>query len=157
MATIFQMTVWNGFFSNDNIWIPIKISLKFLFLKVQLAWCRLGGQPLSELMMVRLPAHICIPRPQWVLTHWSWDKMATISQTMFSNAFFLLNENVWILLKISLKFVPKDRINIIPSLVQIMAWRRPGDKSLSEPMMVSLLTHICVAGPQWVNNSPHSI
>ena len=32
-----------------------------------------------------------------------------------------------------------------------MAWRRPGDKPLSEPMMVSLLTHICVARPQWVN------
>ena len=32
-----------------------------------------------------------------------------------------------------------------------MAWCRPGDKPLSEPMMVSLLTHICVTGPQWVN------
>ena len=31
-----------------------------------------------------------------------------------------------------------------------MAWRRPGDKPLSEAMMVSLLTHICVARPQWV-------
>ena len=31
-----------------------------------------------------------------------------------------------------------------------MAWRRPGDKSLSEPMVVSLLTHICVTRPQWV-------
>ena len=35
-------------------------------------------------------------------------------------------------------------------MVQIMAWRRPGDKPLSEPMMVSLPTHICVARPQWV-------
>ena len=43
-------------------------------------------------------------------------------------------------------------INIIPALVQIMAWRRPGDKPLSEPMMVSLLTHICVTRPQWVNS-----
>ena len=61
-----------------------------------------------------------------------------------------LNENVLILLKISLKFVPKGPINNIPSLVQVMAWRWPGDKPLSEPMMVSLLTHICVAWPQWV-------
>ena len=36
-------------------------------------------------------------------------------------------------------------------MVQIMAWRRPGDKPLSEAMMVSLLTHICVTRPQWVN------
>ena len=62
-----------------------------------------------------------------------------------------LNENAWISLKISLKFVPKVRISNIPALVQIMAWRRPGDKPLSEPVMVSLLTHICVARPQWVN------
>ena len=41
----------------------------------------------------------------------------------------------------------------IPSLVQIMAWRRPGDKPLSEPMMVSLLTYICITLPQWVNSS----
>ena len=62
-----------------------------------------------------------------------------------------LNKNVWISLKISLKFVPKVRINNIPALVQIMAWCRPGDKPLSEPMMVSLLTHICVTRSQWVN------
>ena len=31
-----------------------------------------------------------------------------------------------------------------------MAWRRPGDKPLSESMVVSLLTHICVTRPQGV-------
>ena len=86
----------------------------------------------------------------WSLTHWGRDKMDATSQTTFSSAFFL-NENVWFPIKISLKFVPKDPINNIPSLIQIMAWRRPGDKPLSEPMMVSLPTHICVARPQWVN------
>ena len=35
-----------------------------------------------------------------------------------------LNENACISLKISLKFVPKVRINNIPALAQIMAWRR---------------------------------
>ena len=64
-----------------------------------------------------------------------------------------LNENAWISTKISVKFVPKGQINKIPSLVQIMAWRRPGDKQLSEAMMVSLLTHICVTRPQWVKAS----
>ena len=48
----------------------------------------------------------------------------------------------------TLKFVPKGPINNIPALVQIMAWRRPGDKPLSEPMIVRLLTHICVTRPQ---------
>ena len=62
-----------------------------------------------------------------------------------------LNENVWIAIKISLKFVPKGPINNIPALVQIMDWRRPGDRPLFEPMVVKLLTHICITRPQWVN------
>ena len=66
-----------------------------------------------------------------------------------------LNENVWIPIKISLKFIPKGPINNISELVQIMAWRRPGDKPLSEPMLVSLLTHICVTRPQWVKAAVH--
>ena len=41
-----------------------------------------------------------------------------------------LNENIWILIKISLKLVPKDPIDNIPALFQIMAWCRPGDKPL---------------------------
>ena len=67
-----------------------------------------------------------------------------------SNGIFL-NENVWIPLKFSLKFVPKGPINNIPALVQIMAWCGPGDKPLSEPKLVSLVTHICVTRPQWVS------
>ena len=67
-----------------------------------------------------------------------------------------LNDNVRISIKISLKFVPKGPIDNIPSLVQIMAWRRSGDKPLSEPMMVSLPTHICVTRTQWVNLLRHS-
>ena len=66
-----------------------------------------------------------------------------------------LNENVRISIKFSLKFVPKGPINNIPALVQIMAWRRSGAKPLSEPMMVSWLTHICITRPQWVNRSCH--
>ena len=62
-----------------------------------------------------------------------------------------LNENVWISIEVSLKFVPNGTVNNIPGLGQIMAWPRPGNKPLSEPMMVSLLTHICVTCPQLVN------
>ena len=64
-----------------------------------------------------------------------------------------VNEKFRIWNKISLKFVPKGQINNVPSLVQIMVWRRPGDKPLSEPMMVKSLTHICVTRPQWVKKS----
>ena len=34
-----------------------------------------------------------------------------------------------------------------------MALHRPGDKPLSEQMMVRLLTHICITQPQWVDLS----
>ena len=61
--------------------------------------------------------------------------------------FIFLNENGRISIKISLKFVPKVPINNILALVQIMAWRRQGDKPLSEPM-----AHICVTRPQWVKH-----
>ena len=44
-------------------------------------------------------------------------------------------ENLYILIHISLKFVPNGPNNKNPSLVLIMAWRRTGDKPLSEPMM----------------------
>ena len=65
-----------------------------------------------------------------------------------------LNENVSILIKMSLKFIPEGPINNIPALVQIMAWRRPGNRPLSESMVFSLLMHICVTQCQWVNWSP---
>ena len=61
-----------------------------------------------------------------------------------------LNKDIWILIDVSLKFVSKCSINNISALVQIMAWRRPGNKPLPEPMMVRLLMHICVTRPQWV-------
>ena len=66
----------------------------------------------------------------------------------------ILKDNVWISIKISLKFVPKGPINNIPALLQIMAWCRPGDKPLSEPMMVRLPMLICITRPQWVNRTP---
>ena len=64
----------------------------------------------------------------------------------------LLNENVLISIKMSLKFVPMG-----PAMVPIMAWRRPGDKPLSEPMMISLLTHIWVTRPQWVKCKSYKV
>ena len=46
-----------------------------------------------------------------------------------------LNESDKILIHISLNLVPRSQIDSKPSLVLVMAWRRTGDKPLSEPMM----------------------
>ena len=62
--------------------------------------------------------------------------MAATSQIALSNVFFLIEMSEFTI-KISLKFVPKVPINNIPALVQIMAWRRPGDKLSSEPMWLA--------------------
>ena len=89
------------------------------------------------------------PRGQWVNTLRLRQNVRRFTDDTFKRIF--LNENVWMSIEISLKFVPKVPINNIPALVQIMAWRRPGGKPLSDPILVSLPTHICVTRPQWVN------
>ena len=92
-----------------------------------------------------------ITRPQWINTLRPRQNGRYFADDTFKRIF--LNETFRFLIKISLKFVPKSPINNIPALFQIMAWRRPGDKPLSETMMVSLPTHICVTRPQWVNET----
>ena len=98
-----------------------------------------------------------------MLLTWTWLLMAlvTLVKTLrpklngrhFPNNIFrsiFWNDNLWI--SISLKYVPKGPINNIPALIRVlMAWRRPCDKQLSEPIVVSLLTHICITWPQRVN------
>ena len=103
-----------------------------------------------------------LSRPQCVAMHWyhyihrhcrypyqlieAETKWPPFSKRHFKGIFF--NENAWISIKISLTFVPWGPINNI----QIMAWHRPGDKPLSESMMASLPTHLCVTRPQWVKD-----
>ena len=110
--------------------------------------------------------HILVPRvkypPYHALTGVWEERVNTLRPRQngrhFADETFIrifMNENVRISINISLRFVPKGLINNIPALVEIMAWRRPGDKPLSEPMIVNILTHICVTRPQWVN-SPSS-
>ena len=53
-------------------------------------------------------------------------------------------DDIFKYIKISLKFIPNGPISNIPALVQIMAWRRPGDKPLSESMLTRF-TDACAA------------
>ena len=86
-------------------------------------------------------------RPHWVKSICAWWYLLKLKHFRFlrfswTHQMLFLDENVRILIKISLKFVPKGPVNNIPALVQIMAWHQPGDKPLSAPMMVRFLTHI---------------
>ena len=69
------------------------------------------------------------------LTHLPLDKMAAICADYIFKSIFL-NETFCILIKISLKLVPKGSIDNTPALVYIMAWRRLGDKPSSEPVLI---------------------
>ena len=77
------------------------------------------------------------------------DQVATNLTDAIFNIIFL-NQNVWFSIETSLKFLPNGSIGNKPVLAQVMAWRRSGDKPLSEPMMVRLPTDICVTRSQWV-------
>ena len=62
------------------------------------------------------------------------DRMADNLVDDISKHIFV-NENVWISIKISVNFVSKYPIYSKPTLVQLMAWCRTGNKPLPEPMM----------------------
>ena len=91
--------------------------------------------------------HALRPVPPFINTLRQRQNGRHFADDIFKCIFF--NENVWISIKISLKFVPKGPINNIPALVRIMAWRRTGDKPLSEPMMTQY--NDAYMRPQWVN------
>ena len=80
------------------------------------------------------------------LKHWGRAKMADIFQTTFLKAFYWMK-----MYKSRLRFHGSLFLGV-PALVQIITWRRAGNKPLSEPMMICLLTHICVTRPQWVKD-----
>ena len=120
-----------------------------------MAWHQTAGKPFI-IWTDNDPLHYDITGPQGVNNIEAETNGRHLADNIFKCIF--LNENVWIPIKISLKFVPKGLINNIPALVQIMAWRRLGDKPLSEAMMVRSATHICVTRPQWVKRlTRHSI
>ena len=90
-------------------------------------------------------------RSGWTLfnTLKQWQNGRHFTDDIFKSIF--LNANFRISNKIPMKFVSRGPINNIPALVEIMVWCRPGNKPLSELMMVRSLTHICITRAQWVN------
>ena len=137
----FADDIFKWIFLNENIWISIKISLKFVSkgpfnnnpaLVQIMAWCRPGDKPLSEPMMVSLTMHICVTRPQWV------NKKANILQMTFSNSFFSFLNIFFIFNKITIKYVPLGLMDNKVVLVQVMTWYLTGNRPLPylpEPLL----------------------
>ena len=74
--------------------------------------------------------------------------MATVMQKEFSNSFLCVAIGV---IQISVKFISNDSINNMPALVELMAWRRTGDRPLYELAMSYSTNAYMGTGPQRVN------
>ena len=79
----FSYDIFKRIFVSVNVWIPLKFSLKFVFkgafnnipaLVQIMVWRLPGDKQLSATMMVCLPTHICVTRPQWVLNQFPDEK-----------------------------------------------------------------------------------
>ena len=71
------------------------------------------------------------------LTHPPLDKMAAIlADDNFRYIFMMENDRIPI--RIRLKFIPRSPIDNTTALVQVMAWRRTGDKPLPEPSLTQI-------------------
>ena len=64
--------------------------------------------------------------------------------------YIFLNENDRIPILVLLKFVPRSPIDNKPVLVQVLAWRRTGDKPLPE-LMLTQFTDVRHYMGRWVN------
>ena len=97
-----------------------------------------------------LPYSIHVVMTFFLMKCYRWIDTLRLRQYGCHFKCLFLNENVWILTKNSLKFVPKGKLNNIPALVQIRAWHRPGAKPLSDPWW--LYAYMCHAvSMSWLN------
>ena len=75
--------------------------------------------------IIRVGKELTHPSPEQNGRHFTDDTFKRI----------FVNENVRISIEISLKLVPRGLIDNNSALVQVMAWRRTGDKPLPEPIL----------------------
>ena len=143
-------------------------------------WGVLSGALFGRFTAVHL-AHLGTSRchRQMCCCHWGVDPLvsgdATLSGVTTSNIntfrreqngrhfaddlfkLFFLYGTYCIPIKISLKFVLDGPINNEPILVQIMAWRRTGDKQLSEPTIYRpTFASLGLNGSILINPSAHN-
>ena len=123
---------------------------KYIFLKMSVSWCNVCILMQTSLKFV----------PKGLSNH-HWFKYWLNTLRPRQNGCHLISRHHFEIDFLELEYMNFDwnfieicsrgPVNNISALVPIMAWCWPGSKPLSEPMMVSLLMHICVTLPQWVN------
>ena len=104
---------------------------------------------------------MCQPRKKMTSTQTLLDSTFNtlrpkLKDRNFANYIFkciFLNENCCIVIAISLKYVLRGPIINMLTMVQIMVWRRRGDKPLSEPKKAQFTEAYMrpITRPKWVN------
>ena len=141
--------------------ISIQISLKFVYKDpnnntLKLVQIIVNAEQVTSHCLKQwwpnLRMHSCVTRLCWVNTLRQRQNGCRFRRRHFSNTFYWMKMYEF-QLKFHWSLFLRVQLTIFPALVQIMAWHQPGDKPLSEPMLVSLPMHICVNRPQWLNCS----
>ena len=138
---IFNLALLISIFKSscDDIlrWMPQDLTDNKSTLVQVMAWCRQATSHYLNQCWPRSPTPYGVTRPRWVST-----------LRPRQNGLHFVDIFKFILIQISLKFFHKGPIYNKAALVQIVAWRRTGDKPLSKP--VCLLTPLCITRPQRV-------
>ena len=94
--------------------------------------------------------HFCVTRGRWVNTLRLRQNGHHFPDDIFKCIF--LNENIWISIKISLKFVPKGPVNNVPPSDEIMVLHPPGARHYLNQWWLDY-PHTCVTQPRWANGA----
>ena len=112
---------------------------------------------LSQVAAIRFLGSTCSPNKKTLIpTRLVRKKMAAILADDNLKCSFVI-ENDRNPIRIPLKFVSRSTMDNKPAFVQAMAWRRTGDTALPEPLLPSLLTHICDTRGRCVNPNSYPI
>ena len=121
------------------IYIHLPLSLwLFSYSNMQISiWWNTNLRQIScfnfEQYLTALPDDLCCTRTNYSV--FPLDKIILIRLTTIFKCTFV-NDKFCIAIRISLKLVPKGSIHSKLALVQVMAWRRIGDKSLPGPTLI---------------------
>ena len=128
-------------------WMPLDLTDDKSTLVQVMAWCH---QTTSHYLSQCWPRSLWpygVTRPQWFNSSPPGQTGHHFSDYNFNRIF--LNENDTIPIQISLKYVPRSPTDNKPALVQVMAWRRTGDKPLLGPTMTHFIDTYGTMG-RWV-------
>ena len=144
-------------YKSGGVWCGLLMALTVAMLfDWWMAWCMDGCKMHAFVERVCWIASVCRTYVQWKIKSFLWvtagfskprwsinslrprQNGSHFSDDIFKSILLSKMHELRCMITISLRFVPKGPSDNIPTLVQIMAYHRPGDKTLSEPMMVNL-------------------